>query len=112
MDMNNYMDYAKAHGYDIQYTGIGMAYLTIGQVKLTETKDVNEIRKELVMIGMAIMSDTLRSMDAEDFSESEASEEDEDEWEADDLSQEDYLEWCASSCGTTYNAYIGKPWLD
>ena len=33
MDMNNYMDYAKAHGYDIQYTGIGMAYLSIGQVK-------------------------------------------------------------------------------
>lgn len=110
MDMNNYMDYAKAHGYEIQYTGIGMAYLTIGQVKLTETKDVNEIRKELVMIGMAIMSDTLRTMDAEDFSETEETE-DEDEWE-EELSQEDYLEWCASSCGMTYNAYIGKPWLD
>lgn len=29
-----------------------------------------------------------------------------------ELTAEDYLEWCASSCGMTYNAYIGKPWLD
>ncbi len=110
MDMNNYMDYAQAHGYEIQYTGIGMAYLTIGEIKLTETKDVNEIRKELALLGMAIMSDTLRTIEPEDFSEAE--DEDEDEWEEEELSQEDYLEWCASSCGTTYNAYIGKPWLD
>jgi hypothetical protein len=30
----------------------------------------------------------------------------------DDPSPEDVTEWCASSCGMTYNAYIGKPWLD
>lgn len=31
------------------------------------------------------------------------------EWEP---TAEDYTEWCAASCGMTYNAYIGKPWLD
>ena len=25
---------------------------------------------------------------------------------------EDFAEWCASSCGMTYNAYINKPWMD
>ena len=107
-NMNEYMDFAKSYGYELHFTGIGMAYLTIGEVKLTETKDVNEIRKELALLGMAIMSDTMRTIKPEDFSETE----DEDEWEEEELSQEDYLEWCASSCGTTYNAYIGKPWLD
>lgn len=29
-----------------------------------------------------------------------------------EITDEDYLEWCAASCGMTYNAYIGKPWLD
>ena len=29
-----------------------------------------------------------------------------------DITAEDFTEWCASSCGMTYNAYIGKPWLD
>ena len=107
-NMNEYMDFAKSYGYELHFTGIGMAYLTIGEIKLTETKDVNEIRKELALLGMAIMSDTMRTIEPEDFSETE----DEDEWEEEELSQEDYLEWCASSCGTTYNAYIGKPWLD
>lgn len=106
-NMNEYMDFAKSYGYELHFTGIGMAYLTIGEIKLTETKDVNEIRKELALLGMAIMSDTMRTIEPEDFSETE----DEDEWE-EELSQEDYLEWCASSCGTTYNAYIGKSWLD
>ncbi len=110
-NMNEYMDFAKSYGYEMHFTGIGMAYLTIGDVKLTETKDVNEIRKELVLLGMAIMSDIMRTIEPEDFSETEETE-DEDEWEEDDISQEDYLEWCASSCGMTYNAYIGKPWLD
>lgn len=107
-NMNEYMDFAKSCGYELHFTGIGMAYLTIGEIKLTETKDVNETRKELALLGMAIMSDTMRTIEPEDFSETE----DEDEWEEEELSQEDYLEWCASSCGTTYNAYIGKPWLD
>ncbi len=29
-----------------------------------------------------------------------------------EITAEDFTEWCASSCGMTYNAYIGKPWLD
>lgn len=29
-----------------------------------------------------------------------------------EITDEDYLEWCAASCGMTYNAYCGKPWLD
>ena len=45
------------------------------------------------------------SADLEAFFEDE----DEDDWEP---TAEDYLEWRASSCGMTYNAYIGKPWLD
>ena len=69
--MNDYMDFAKLHGYKLHFTGIGMAYLTIGEVKLTETKDVNEIRKELALLGMAIMSDTMRTIKPEDFSETE-----------------------------------------
>lgn len=30
----------------------------------------------------------------------------------DEPTAEDFTEWCASSCGMTCNAYIGKPWLD
>ena len=30
----------------------------------------------------------------------------------DEPTAEDCTEWCAASCGMTYNAYIGKPWLD
>ena len=69
--MNDYMDFAKLHGYELHFIGIGMAYLTIGEVKLTETKDVNKIRKELALLGMAIMSDTMRTIKPEDFSETE-----------------------------------------
>ena len=29
-----------------------------------------------------------------------------------DITAKDFTEWCASSCGMTYNAYVGKPWLD
>ena len=32
--------------------------------------------------------------------------------QVDDVSEEDVIEWQASSCGMTYNTYIGKPWLD
>lgn len=63
----DYINYAKTFGYDIQFTGLGMAYITIGDVKLTETKDTPEIEKALAMIGMAIMMDTLRAMPAERF---------------------------------------------
>lgn len=114
MTNQQFIDNAKSVGYEIRFTGIGMGYITIGNVKLTETKDIAEIEKDMVLIGMAIIADLVRSMPAEDFHESEADveDEDEDDWEEEDLSQEDYLEWCASSCGTTYNAYIGRPWED
>lgn len=61
MTMNNYMDYAKSFGYDVVFTGLGMAYITLGSVKLTETKDLEVIENELAFIGMAIMSDTIRA---------------------------------------------------
>lgn len=62
MDMNNYMDYAKSFGYEVVFSGLGMAYIVLGDVKLTDTKDVAIIEKDLAMIGMAIMMDTIRTM--------------------------------------------------
>ena len=60
MDKNAYMDFARAHGYDVVFTGIGMAFITIGEVKLTETKDAEIIMTELADIGAHIMIDTIR----------------------------------------------------
>ncbi len=62
MDMCNYMDYAKSFGYEIICSGLGMGYIALGNVKLTETKDIAIIEKELATIGMAIMMDTIRTM--------------------------------------------------
>ena len=67
MTPDNYIAFAKSFGYDIQFTDLGMAYITLGDVKLTETKDIPETEKALAMIGMAIMMDTLRAMPAERF---------------------------------------------
>ena len=60
MEQNNYVDFARAHGYDVVFTGIGMAFITIGELKLTETKDVEIIMEELADIGAHIMIDTIR----------------------------------------------------
>lgn len=60
MDMNNYMVLARSFGYEIEFTGLGTAYITLNELKLTETKDLSIIEKELAMIGMAIMMDTLK----------------------------------------------------
>lgn len=62
MTMDNYMTYAKSFGYNIEFSGLGMAYITFNELKLTETKDLPIIEKELAMIGMAIMSDTIYAM--------------------------------------------------
>lgn len=62
MDMHNYMNYAQSFGYEVVFSGLGMGYIALGGVKLTETKDIAIIEKELAMIGMAIMMDTIRTM--------------------------------------------------
>lgn len=62
MTMENYTNYAKSFGYDIRFTGIGMAYVTIGDVLLTEAMDAEKAMRELVFIGMAIMTDTMRAI--------------------------------------------------
>ena len=38
MTNQQFIDNAKSVGYEIRFTGIGMGYITIGNVKLTETK--------------------------------------------------------------------------
>lgn len=38
--------------------------------------------------------------------------EEEEDYDPFEPSYEDYIEWCAASCGMTYNEYIGRPWED
>lgn len=61
MTRENYIDYAKSFGYEIRFTGIGMAYITLGDIQLTEIMDTDLINNSLAQIGMAIMADMLRS---------------------------------------------------
>lgn len=61
MTPTDFINYAKSFGYDIQFTGIGMAYITLGDIKLTETMDTHLANNALAQIGMAIMVDTLRT---------------------------------------------------
>ena len=56
-----FINYAKSFGYDIRFTGIGMAYIEINGVKLTETTDAYKAQAQLAQIGMAIMVDTIRT---------------------------------------------------
>lgn len=62
MTMENYMNYAQSFGYSIRYTGIGLAYVTIGDVLLSEAMDTEKAERELALIGMAIMTDSVRMM--------------------------------------------------
>lgn len=62
MDMQNYMDAARMEGYDIQFTGIGMGFVTLGPVALTEVMDIDKAEAKLALIGMAIISDDVRKM--------------------------------------------------
>lgn len=61
MTSEDFINYAKSFGYGIQFTGIGMAYVTLGDLKLTETMDTHLANDALAQIGMAIMVDTLRT---------------------------------------------------
>ena len=60
MDVQNYIDLAMAHGYGLRFTGIGMAYVVIGDVLMTEAMDIPDAEAQLAEIGMAIMTDHLR----------------------------------------------------
>ena len=55
MDRNNYIDYAKTFGYGIQFTGIGMAYVTYGDNFLTEAMDIDKAEDFLALLGMTLM---------------------------------------------------------
>ena len=62
MTMENYMDYARSFGYNVQFTGIGMGYITLGDIMLTNAMGTEKAEKELALFGMAIMADTVRAM--------------------------------------------------
>lgn len=61
MNFFDYVDYAKMFGYEIKFSGLGMAYIELCGIKLTETEDVDSITAKMARIGMAIMMDTLRN---------------------------------------------------
>ena len=62
MSMDNYADYARSFGYGLRFTGIGMAYVTLNDsVLLTDAMDIDRAEKELMIIGMYIMADTIRN---------------------------------------------------
>lgn len=61
MTTENFMDYARSFGYEIRYTGIGMAYIEFKGIMLTDTMDKENIYPALAQIGMAIMKDTIRT---------------------------------------------------
>ena len=60
MDIQEYINLAEAEGYELRRTGIGMGYITIGSLQLTEVMDSADALMEMVMIGMAISQDLLR----------------------------------------------------
>lgn len=62
MDMQNYIETARLEGYNLQFTGIGMAYITYGPVMLTEVMDTEKAETQLALIGMAIINDSVRKM--------------------------------------------------
>ena len=83
---------------------------------MRERKQILEDRSDAFIVspgGIGTFDEFFEIFEEEDEESSSADLEDEDDenWEP-DITPEDYLEWCASSCGMTYNAYIGKPWLD
>ena len=61
MNFFDYVNYAKMFGYEIKFSGLGMAYIELGDAKLTETEDIDAITAKMAQIGMAIMMDTLRN---------------------------------------------------
>lgn len=61
MTTENFMDYARSFGYEVRFTGLGMGYIELKGIKLTETMDLPNVYPALAQIGLAIMKDTLRS---------------------------------------------------
>lgn len=63
MTTENFIDFARMHGYDLRFTGLGMAYVVLNDtVFLTEAMDTDKAERELMLIGRAIMNDTVRAM--------------------------------------------------
>ena len=63
MTTENYISFAQSFGYGLRFTGIGMAYVMLNDtVFLTEAMDTDKAERELMLIGMAIMNDTVRAM--------------------------------------------------
>lgn len=60
--MDMYMDVARMNGYEMRFTGIGMAYIVYGSVMLTEVMDTEKAEVQLALIGMAINNDDVRQM--------------------------------------------------
>lgn len=60
--MDMYMDVARMNGYEVRFTGIGMAYIVYGSVMLTEVMDTEKAEVQLALIGMAINNDDVRQM--------------------------------------------------
>ena len=58
--MMDYMSIARIEGYEIVFTGIGMAYVKYSTIKLTETMDIEHAKQELMKIGQAIANDWTR----------------------------------------------------
>lgn len=62
MNYYDYMNYARSFGYSVRFTEIGMGYVVFGELKLTKTMDKEDAERELALIGMSIMQDTLRKV--------------------------------------------------
>lgn len=60
--MDMFMDVARMNGYEVRFTGIGMAYVVYGSVMLTEVMDTEKAEAQLALIGMAINNDDVRQM--------------------------------------------------
>ena len=66
MTNQDYMDFARTYGYDLRFTGLGMAYIVLDDLLLTEAMDIAKAEKELALIGMAVLADAVRAMDWEE----------------------------------------------
>lgn len=63
MTTENFIDFARMHGYGLRFTDIGMAYVMLNDtILLTKAMDIDKAERELMLIGMAIMNDTVRAM--------------------------------------------------
>ena len=56
----DYADIARMQGYELVYTGLGMAYVKYESIKLTETMDKALAEQVMENIGLAIASDWTR----------------------------------------------------